>query len=157
MHHFKSIGEFKLELQSRNAQLGSNSAFFLPCDLEIVRMNLKNNRSPLLCYIRFCASFPCRRWIQTWVTVRKRSIAFFFVPCDFEVRRMTLKHKRAHLRCCFKHSFGQNHDFVVPRDLQIWWITMKNRARLQCYIEHRSSFQSHRWIQTWARVRKLSI
>ena len=31
MHHFKSIGEFKLELQSRNAQFGSKSVIFLSC------------------------------------------------------------------------------------------------------------------------------
>ena len=29
MHHFVAIGEFKLELQSGNAQFGSNSTFFL--------------------------------------------------------------------------------------------------------------------------------
>ena len=30
VHHFKSIGEFKLELQSVNAQFGSKSAIFCP-------------------------------------------------------------------------------------------------------------------------------
>ena len=30
VHHFKSIDEFKLELQSWNAQFGSKSAIFLP-------------------------------------------------------------------------------------------------------------------------------
>ena len=30
VHHFKSIGEFKLELQSGNAQFGSKSAIFFP-------------------------------------------------------------------------------------------------------------------------------
>ena len=34
LHHFKSISEFKLELQSGNAQFGSN-CYFVPCDLEI--------------------------------------------------------------------------------------------------------------------------
>ena len=36
MHHFIAIGEFKLELQSRNAQFGSKSSIFLavwPCNL----------------------------------------------------------------------------------------------------------------------------
>ena len=32
VHHFKAMGEFKLKLQSRNAQ---NQWFFVPCDLEI--------------------------------------------------------------------------------------------------------------------------
>ena len=29
--------------------------FFDPCDLEIWQMTLKNNRAPLLCYIKLCA------------------------------------------------------------------------------------------------------
>ena len=37
--------------------LGQNRRFFVPCDLEIRRMTLKNNRAPLLCYFKFCASF----------------------------------------------------------------------------------------------------
>ena len=112
MHHFIAIGEFKLELQSGNAQSGSNSTlfrvvwpwnltddlqqgksegfdscdrpsnpkldsnrqFFRPCDREIWWMTLQNNRAPLLCYFKLCASFPTHWWIQTWVTVRKRLI-----------------------------------------------------------------------------------
>ena len=35
VYHFKAIGEFKLELLSRNGQFGSKSEFFVPCDLEI--------------------------------------------------------------------------------------------------------------------------
>ena len=36
-------------------------------------MTSKNNRAPLLYYIKLCASFQIHRWIQTGVTVRKRS------------------------------------------------------------------------------------
>ena len=49
LHHFVPIGEFKLEVQSGNAQSGSNSE---PCDLEIWWMTLQNNRAPLLCYFQ---------------------------------------------------------------------------------------------------------
>ena len=35
-------------------------------------MNLKNNRTPLLTNIKFCATFHHRIWIQTGVTARKR-------------------------------------------------------------------------------------
>ena len=45
--------------------------FLAPCDLEISRMTLKNNRAPLLCYFKVCASFGSHWWIQTGVTVRK--------------------------------------------------------------------------------------
>ena len=53
---------------------GQNQRFFVQCDLEIWWMTLKNNRAPFLCYIKLCASFQSHRWIQTKVTVRKRSI-----------------------------------------------------------------------------------
>ena len=74
VQHFIAIGEFKLELQSRNAQSGSNSAILAPCDLEIWRMTLKNNRAPLLSNIKLYASFHHHMWIQTGVTVRKRKV-----------------------------------------------------------------------------------
>ena len=127
VHHFISIGEFKLDLQSRNAQFGwklvifdpvwswnlmddlgkqqgtssklhqvlciiskpsvkSNLSYspemlksgnwwlFVPLDLEIWWMTLKNNRTPFLYYIKVCASFQSHGWIQSRVTVRKHSI-----------------------------------------------------------------------------------
>ena len=53
---------------------GRNWWYFVLCDLEIWWMTLKNNRAPLLYYIKLCASFQIHRWIQTGVTVRKRSM-----------------------------------------------------------------------------------
>ena len=52
--------------------LGQIRRFLEPCDLEIWRMTLENNRAPLLCYFKLCASFQSHWWIQTGVTVRKR-------------------------------------------------------------------------------------
>ena len=72
VQHFVAIGEFKLELQSGNAQYGSNSAILALCDLEIWRMTLKNHRAPLLSNIKLYVSFHHHMWIQTGVTVRKR-------------------------------------------------------------------------------------
>ena len=74
LHHFKTIGEFKLELQSASAHLGQNRLFFAPCDLEIWWMTLKNNKATLLGCLKLHASFHNNRWIQTGVTVRKRPI-----------------------------------------------------------------------------------
>ena len=48
--------------------------FFSPCDLEIWCMTSKNNRAPLLYYIKLCVSFQIHRWIQTEVTLQKPSI-----------------------------------------------------------------------------------
>ena len=57
VHHLMAMGEFKLELQSRNAQFKSKSTIFVLYDLEIWRLALKNNKGPLLCHIKLCASF----------------------------------------------------------------------------------------------------
>ena len=62
--------------------------FLEPCDLEIWRMTLKNNRAPLLCYFKLYASFRSHRWIQAGVTVRKRPI---WVKIDDFFRRVTLQ------------------------------------------------------------------
>ena len=50
---------------------GQNWRFFVPCDLQIWRMNVKNNRAPLLCYFKLCASYHTHRSMQSGVTVRK--------------------------------------------------------------------------------------
>ena len=93
VHYFKAMGELKLQLQSVNAQLtsGQNRRFFVLCDLEIWLMTLENNRAPLLYYIKLCASFQSHGWIQTGVTVRKRSIRVKF---DDFLSRVTLKFDR---------------------------------------------------------------
>ena len=48
----------------------------------------KNNRAPLLCYFKLCASFHWHRWIQTGVTVWKHLI---WVKIDDFFSRVTLK------------------------------------------------------------------
>ena len=94
-----------------------------------------------------------------------------------EIWRMTFKNNRALLLCSFKlcasfHSHqwiqtsyspetlnsGQNRRFIVPRDLEIWRMTLKNnRAPLLSCFKRYASFHSHQWIQTKVTVRKLSI
>ena len=61
-----------LSYSPETPNLGQIRWFLEPCDLAIWRMTLKNNRAPLLCYFKLCASFHSHRWIQTGVTVRKR-------------------------------------------------------------------------------------
>ena len=51
-------------------------------------MTLENNRAPLLCYFKLCASFRSHWWIQTGVTVWKHPIWFKF---DDFFSRVTLK------------------------------------------------------------------
>ena len=52
--------------------LGRIRQFLAPCDLEIWRMTLKNNRAPLLSNIKLYVKFHHHMWIQTGVTVWKR-------------------------------------------------------------------------------------
>ena len=67
---------------------GQNRRFIVPSDLEIWWMTVKNNKAPLLCCFKLYASFHSHQWIQTEVTVRKRSIR---VKIGDLLSRMTLK------------------------------------------------------------------
>ena len=163
-----AISGFKLELHSGNFQFGSKSAIFCPVGLEIWQMTSKNNRVPFLCYLKLCASFHNHRWLQTWVTVRKRSIwvkiGNVFFTCDLEIWRMTLKKNRTTFLCYFKlcASFNSHQwiqarvtvrkrpiwikigDFFVPCDLEIRWMTLKNnRAPFLHHFKLCASFRSH--------------
>ena len=69
-------------------KLDQNYRLISPCDLEIWWMTSKNNKAPLLYYIKLCASFQIHWWIQTGVTVRKCSIR---VKIDDFLSRVTLK------------------------------------------------------------------
>ena len=114
---------------------GQNRQFFVLCDLEIWQMTLKNNRVPLLCCLKLCASFHSHQSIQPGVTVRKRPIRlkigdFFFIPYDLEIwRMMTLKNNRA----------------PAPQGPAL------------CCSKLCASYWSHGWIQTGVTVRKPPI
>ena len=89
LQHFVAIGEFKLELQSGNAQLCQNRRFFFS------RVTLKFDGWPwktighlFYNYINLCASFSSHWWIQTWVTVTKHPI---WVKIDDIFSRVTFK------------------------------------------------------------------
>ena len=54
-------------------------------------MALKNNRAPLLCHTKLCASFHYHMWTQTGVTVRTQlNWFFFFYLCDLDLCPLTL-------------------------------------------------------------------
>ena len=72
VHHFIAISEFKVELQSGNAQFWSKSIIFLAVWSWNLTDDIKKNRAPLISNIKLCASFHHHMWIQTGVTIRKR-------------------------------------------------------------------------------------
>ena len=89
-------------------------------------MTFKNNRAPLLCYFKLCASFRSHWWIQT-----------------------------VHLYSPETPNLGQIRRFFEPCNLQICRITLKNiRAPLLSIIKLCASFHHHMWIQTGVTVRK---
>ena len=67
---------------------GQNWWFFVPRDLEIWWMTLKNNRAHFLYYFKICAAFQSHWYNQTGVTVWKRS---FRVKIDNFLSHVTLK------------------------------------------------------------------
>ena len=101
VYHFIAICQFKIELPSGNAKFVSKSVIFLSrVTLKFYGWPSKNNRAPLLCYFKLCASFHSHLSIQNGVTIRKRQIWVkiddFFVPCDLQIWWMTLN--KANLR-----------------------------------------------------------
>ena len=130
-------------------KLDSNRRFFSLC--EIWWMTSKNNRAPLLYYIKPCVSFQSHGWIPIGVTVRKRSIWVKienFFPCDLEIGWM--KSNRAlllyYIKLCasfWSHQWIQTwitvrkhwirvkiSYFFVLCDLEIWRMTWKTIGHL---------------------------
>ena len=160
MHHFKAISEFKLEVQSGNAQFGSKSSIFCPVCPWIWQMTLKNKRTPLLCYFKLCASFHSHLWIQTGVIVRKHffsRVTLKFVRWPW-TRQIWGIWKQRPAYSPETLNLGQNRWCFVPCDLEIWWMTLENnRASLLCCFKLCATFHSHWWTQTGVTVRKRPI
>ena len=91
-------------------------------------MTLKNNRGPLLCYFKLCASFRSHWWIQTGVTAPKHPI---WIKIDNFFSLVTLQF-----------------------DL---WPQKNHRAPLLFYFKLCLSFRSHWWNQTGVTARKHPI
>ena len=74
VHHFKAISLTNLSYSLEMINSCQNWWFFIPCDLKIWWMTLKNHRVPLPYHVKLCASFQSHQRIQSGVTVRKLSI-----------------------------------------------------------------------------------
>ena len=57
VNHFNTIYNSNLSYSPETLNSCQNRQFFVSYDLEIWRMTLENNRAPLLCYFKLCASF----------------------------------------------------------------------------------------------------
>ena len=158
--------------------LGQIRWFLEPCDLEIWRMTLKNNRAPLLCCFQLCAWFHCHMWIQTAVRVRKRlswvltyvTLTFDLWPWPFawtSLLTMVITPENFMMIRWWEHGeqgksegfdscdrpsnlkLDSNRQLFHPCDREIWWMTLQNnRAPLLCYFKLCASFCTHWLIQT---------
>ena len=144
-------------------------------------MALKNNRAPLLCHFKLCASFQSHWSIQTRVTFWKRPV---WIKIGDFLSSVTLKFDRwpwktiGHLfyfTSSFVHhfvaigelqlelqsgnaQFGSKSAIFVLCDLEIWQMTLKNNStHLLCYFKLCASFRSHWWIHTGVTTRKRLI
>ena len=102
-------------------------------DLGIWGMTLKKNRAPPLCFINLCASFQSHRWIETRVTIRKRSIQFKI--CYF-LSRVTLKldgwpWKTIGSLCYPNSSFVYHFDFVTIDQVKLELQSGNPRSRVK--------------------------
>ena len=144
-------------------------------------MTLKNNRAPLLCCFKLCASFHSHWWIWSRVTVRKPPICVkvedFFSRVTFKLDRWPWK-TIGHLfydTLSFVHHFNAIGRFKLKlkswnaqfgSKLIIFWAVWprnitddlkNNRAPLLRYFKLCASFRTHWWIQIGVTVRKHPI
>ena len=128
VHHFKSIGELKLKLQSGNTQFGSKLAIFCP----VWPWNLMDDHGKQ----------------QGTSSILHQALCIISNPSvnsnwNYSPEMLNL---------------GQNGQFFVPCNLEIWLMTLQNnRAPLLCHFKLFVSFHTHWWIQIWVTVRKRSI
>ena len=146
---------------------GQNRGFFVPCDLEMWRMTLQNNRTTLLCRFKLCASFHSHQWIQPGVTVRNRPIwGKIDVFCPVWTWNLTddLENNKAPLLCYFKlcatflaisgnAQFGSKSSKLFA--VWPWNLTDdNNKTPILSSVKHCASFHHHMWIQSGVTVRK---
>ena len=128
LQHFIAIGEFKLELQSGNAQFGSNSTIFFS------HMTLKFDR-----------------W--HWKTIGH----LFYTISSFMHHFIAIGESKLGLQSG-NAQFGSNYTIVrAAWPWNFTYDLENNRAPLQWYFELCASFGSHLWIQTGVTVRKCPI
>ena len=135
---------------------GKNWWFFVPRDLEIWWMTLKNNRAPLRYYIKLCTAFQSHWHIQTGVAVRKHSIRVIDVwPWKiighlFDTTLSFVQHFKAIGIFKLELQSGNTQFGSLTYDLE------KNRAPHLYYVKLCASFQIHWWSQTWVTAWKRS-
>ena len=125
VHHFTTISEFKLKLQSGNAKFGSKPVIFGP-------------------------AWP---WNLTDDLEKQQGTSSMLFQALYVISQLSVNWNSSYSP--ETPNLGKNWRFLVPRDLEIWRITFKNnRAPLLSTIKLCVSFHCHMWIQTGVTARK---
>ena len=128
VHHFKSISELKLKLQSRNPQFGSKSAIF-------------------------CPMWP---WNLTDALEKQKGTSSMLLQALCIIPQPSVNSNWSYSP--ETPNLGQIQQFLKLCNLEIWRMTLQNnRAPLLCYFKLCAAFHTHWWIQIWVTVRKRSI
>ena len=115
-------------------------------DLEIWWMTLKNNRAPLLYYIKLCASIQSYWWIQSGYTVWKRSnwvkIGNFLSHVTLIFDKWPSKSIRhlSYTMSSFVHHFKAIGEFKLELQSRTTHFQLKSAIFLS-----RVTFELHRW------------
>ena len=149
--------------------LGQIQRFLEPCDLEIWRMTLQNNRAPLLCYSKLSTSFVAigefKLELQSGNAQSGSNLTIFRAVWRWNLTDDLAKQKGTSsmllqalciiswplVNSNFNYSpetpnLGQIRRFLEPCDLEIWRMTLQNeRASLLCYFKLCVSFRTHWW------------
>ena len=155
LHNYKAMGEVKLELHPGKAQFGSNRRLFVPRDLQIWWMTLKNNTVPLGYYIKLYHHFKAIEVFKLELQsgdARFKSKWAICVP----VSHVTLKFDDWLSKPIGQFFYGAPklvHHYVavdgwffVHCVLEIWQMVLKyNRASLTSHIKFYASFHCHVW------------
>ena len=129
-------------------ELDSKPQFRSSCDQKFYGWPEKNNKAPILDYVKLCASFQSHRGIQTGVTVWKRWIRvkiggflsrvtlkfggwpwkitehLFYTTSSFVFQFKSIGEFKLKLQSG-KFQFGSTSATFCPGDLEIWRMTLK--------------------------------
>ena len=144
---FRSHGWIQTGVTVRKRRIQIKIGDFLSCPTsKFDGWSWKNNRAPLLCDFKLCASFHNHRWIQTGVTVRKCSnwgkICFDLCDADFWPLNLTF---RVDIPSVNGNYFWKFHDDTLTGT---WWIRCDGRTDGEadgrtdrtCWTVHRSAW-----------------
>ena len=93
-----------------------------------------------------------------WLMTSKNNSHLFFTTSSFMRHFKAIGELKLVLQSGNAQFGSKLAHFFVPRDLDIWWMTLKiNRASFLYHVNLCASFQNYGWIRTGVTVRKRQL